>query len=150
MPTHYRGTAGERRALNAYIALLRAAESVTSRLAGPLGREGLTTGQFGVLEALLHLGPMCQKTLGRKLLRSGGNITLVVDHLEHRGLVSRRRAGADRRFVTVELTEAGKTVIRQTFPSHAKRIVGEMKPLAPGEQESLRRLCRRLGRGGGA
>lgn len=149
MPTHYHGTAAEKRALNAYIALLRAAESVTGRLSGPLDVAGLTTGQFGALETLLHLGPLCQKTLGEKLLRSGGNITLLVDNLERRGFVRRRRGGDDRRFVTVHLTAAGRALIRRIFPEHAVRILEEMRSLCPGDQERLRRLCRRLGRGEG-
>ena len=60
----------------------------------PLMRDAdLTVGQFGTLEALLHLGPLCRRDLGRKLLRSGGNITVVVGNLARRGLV---RRGAER------------------------------------------------------
>ena len=42
----------------------------------------MTVSQFGVLEALHHLGPLRQGEISAKLLRSGGNITLVVDNLE--------------------------------------------------------------------
>src|SRR5260370_7975548 len=75
MPTHYRGTAQERAALDAYIKLMRAADSVTARLDPLMRAADLTVGQFGALEALLHRGPLCQRDLGRKLLRSGGDIT---------------------------------------------------------------------------
>ena len=84
MPTHYRGTAQERAALDAYIKLMRAADSVTARLDPLMRAAGLTVGQFGALEALLHRGPLCQRDLGRKLLRSGGNITVVVGNLARR------------------------------------------------------------------
>ena len=54
MPTHFRGEASQVRALDTYIKLSRASDSIDSRLAAALAREGLTTGQLGVLEALLH------------------------------------------------------------------------------------------------
>src|SRR5258708_33435324 len=77
MPTHYRGTAQERAALDAYIKLMRAADSVTARLDPLMRAADVTVGQFGALEALLHRGPLCQRHLGRKLLRSGGSSTVV-------------------------------------------------------------------------
>src|SRR5690242_21642582 len=91
MSTHYRGSAQERAALDTYIKLMRAADSMTGRLDPLMRAADLTVGQFGTLEALLHLGPLCQRDLGRKLLRSGGNITVVVGNLARRGLVRRAR-----------------------------------------------------------
>lgn len=148
MPTHYKGDAGTVRALNAHINLARASDSLFARLSPQLERDGLTTGQFGVLEALLHLGPMCQHTLGQKLLRSGGNVTLVVDNLEMRGWVRRERQESDRRMVVIHLTPAGRELIAKVFARHAKAIKKEMSVLKPEEQETLRRLARKLGLGG--
>src|SRR5918912_1458253 len=131
MGTKYRGSAAEVRALDALIKLSRAAESTDARLAGLLDEAGLTDGQFGVLETLYHLGPLHQRELGAKLLRSSGNVTLVVDNLEKRGLVRRERGVEDRRFVTVHLTEAGRRLIARLFPRHAARITAEMNVLTP-------------------
>jgi hypothetical protein len=64
MPTRYPGTPAETAALDAYIKLMRAAEAVTVRVGGVMTDAGLTIGQFGVLEALLHHGPLCQHDLG--------------------------------------------------------------------------------------
>src|SRR4029450_10504117 len=58
MPTHYRGAPADVAALDTYIKLMRAAESVTARLEPGMAAVGLTVGQFGALEALLHLGPL--------------------------------------------------------------------------------------------
>ncbi|MDD4933839.1 MAG: MarR family transcriptional regulator [Methylacidiphilaceae bacterium] len=147
MPTRYKGSPEEIRALNCYIKLTRASETLAAALRAPLAREGLTTGQLGVLEALLHLGPMNERELGRKLLRSGGNITVVVDNLERRGLVGRERSREDRRCVTVALTPEGLRFIRGVFPGHAARITAVLSALSPEEQRELGRLCRKLGRG---
>jgi MarR family 2-MHQ and catechol resistance regulon transcriptional repressor len=146
MPTHYRGREKTVRALNAYINLARATDSIFGRMAAQLESQGLTPGQFGVLEALLHLGPMCQHTLAEKLLRSGGNITLVVDNLEKHGWVRRERQKADRRKIRIHLTAGGRRLISWVFPLHAKAIEKEMSCLDTREQEALRRICRKLGR----
>jgi MarR family 2-MHQ and catechol resistance regulon transcriptional repressor len=96
---------------------------------------------------LLHLGPMCQHTLGQKLLRSGGNITLVVDNLEKYGWVKRERQEDDRRKLMVHLTAEGRKLIEQVFPGHARAIEREMGVLSQQEQERLRVFCRKLGQG---
>jgi len=148
MPTHYEGRRDVVRALSAYINLARAADSLLGRMSLGLNQRGLTMGQFGVLETLLHLGPMCQRTLGHKLLRSGGNITLVVDNLEKHGWVRREPQEDDRRMIAVHLTPQGRKLIEGVFPEHAQAIRREMSVLTQQEQESLRRICRKLGRRG--
>lgn len=145
MPTHHTGTEQEKRALNAFITLMRAADSLTARLSEGLAEHALTASQFGLLETLMHLGPLCQRELARKLLVSGGNVTMVVDNLERRGLVSRERSTVDRRVVTVALTPAGRKLIAMVFPSHMARIVAEFGILSAADQENLRRLCRVIG-----
>lgn len=145
MPTHYRGTVEEERGLSAFINFMRAADSVVARLDAQIEMGGLTHGQFAVLEALLHLGPLNQRDLARKLLRSGGNVTVVIDNLEKRGWVRRDRQKQDRRMVVVSLTPAGRRLIARIFPRHAAAITAEMSRLSPEEQETLRALCRKLG-----
>ncbi|NKE69371.1 MarR family winged helix-turn-helix transcriptional regulator [Candidatus Manganitrophus noduliformans] len=146
MGTHYRGTREEVTALDTFIKLMRAADSLSSRLSPILASTGLTSGQFGALEVLLHLGPLCQSELGRKLLRSGGNITMVVDNLERSGLVRRER-GEDRRFITLHLTKEGRQLIQKIFPKHLEALVREMQVLTESEQKALGRLCKKLGKG---
>lgn len=146
MGTRYYGTKDEIRALDSYIKLSRAAESVSVRIHRHLNTAKLTTSQFGVLEALLHLGPLSQSDLAQKLLKSGGNITLVIDNLEKRQLVKRDRLTKDRRVVMVCLTEKGQQLISEIFPRHVAAVVEEMSILTESEQEELSRLCRRLGK----
>jgi MarR family 2-MHQ and catechol resistance regulon transcriptional repressor len=147
MPTHYKGTQEERLALDAFIKVSRAMISLESRLLshGTLGE--LTISQFGVLEALYHLGSLCQGEVSRKVLKSSGNITLVLDNLEKHGLVRRVRSLEDRRMVRIELTQAGRELIEIVLPRHVKIIVEEMSVLTPEEQAELARLSRKLGLG---
>lgn len=146
MGTQHKGSAREVRALDAFIKLRRAADSVSARVNRHLAEASLTESQFGVLEALWHLGPLCQAVLARKILKSSGNLTMVVDNLEKRGLVARARGEQDRRFVTVSLTDEGERLIQTLFPRHLERIVEQFEALSTADQEELGRLCRRLGR----
>lgn len=145
MPTHYPGSDEEKRALNAYIRLTRAVEALSARLLSAEKLEGLTTSQLGVLDALHYLGPMYQKDLAGKILKSSGNLTLVIDNLEKRGLVRRERQSKDKRFVTVSLTEAGRALIERVMPEHVGEIRAAMSALSPEEQQTLGDLCKKLG-----
>lgn len=148
MPTHYEGTSQEVRALDAYIKLTRAADSVTNRLSQGSTQGDLTPTQFGVVEGLYHLGSMCLGEISKKVLKSSGNMTLVVDNLEKQGLVRRERSEEDRRMIMVSLTEKGYQVIERILPGHVKAIVEEMSILSPQEQIELGQLCRKLGKKG--
>ncbi len=142
-----RSDTGETRALKTYVKLMRAAESITARVHKHLSSAGLTVSQFGVLEAIYHLGPLSQKELGRKILRSSGNITMVIDNLEKRRLVRRERDTSDRRIFIVHLTVEGQKLICKIFPSHAALITEELSVLNAADQTILGNLCKKVGMG---
>ncbi len=144
MPTHHLGPANEIVALDAYIKLLRAAESVTSRVHQTLPAD-LTVTQFGVLETLFHLGPLCQNQLATKLLKSSANLTLVVANLEKAGLIKRVRQAEDLRFITISLSPRGQAFIAKLFPKVAARIAEEFASLTAAEKAELCRLTKKLG-----
>ena len=145
MGTHYKGNKEEKRTLDAYIKMMRASESITARLNKHLTDNDLTLSQFGVLEALLHLGPLNQRALGEKLLKSGGNITMVIDNLEKHGWVKRKRNPEDRRSVLIHLTEEGRDLIETYFPKHLELIMDEFSVLSSEEKEKLGELCKKVG-----
>ena len=147
MPTRYQGTPDEVLALDTYIKLSRAAESLDARVLRQHTLDDLTITQFGVLEALYHLGSLSQSNIGAKLLKSGGNITLVIDNLEKYGYVARRRCESDRRVMWVDLTPQGRTKIEAVLPVHVAAIVAEISVLSPEEQVALGVLLRKVGRG---
>jgi MarR family 2-MHQ and catechol resistance regulon transcriptional repressor len=131
--------------LRAYVKLLRAGKAVLARVEPRLAAAGLTATQLGVLEAILHKGPLTQRELGRKVLTSAGNMTDVLDKLEARGLVCRTRSPRDRRIVSVALTPAGQALIEALFPRHARDIAAAMAGLSCEELRLLGGLLRKLG-----
>ena len=147
MPTRYKGAPAEIRALDTYIKLLRAADTVSAKVREQVATFGLSEAQFAVLEALYHLGPLRASEVARKLLRSGANITTVIDNLEKLQLAERRRCPGDRRGVYVHLTPAGTKLLKRIFPSIAGRVTGLMSALDATEQEQLGSLAKKLGVG---
>jgi MarR family 2-MHQ and catechol resistance regulon transcriptional repressor len=147
MPTHFKGDPQTILALDTFIKFTRASSALENRLLRQDVLGDLTLSQFGVLEILYHLGELCQGELSAKLLKSTGNVTLVLDNLEKAGLIVRTRDTQDRRKVILSLTPPGKDLIERIFPLQAEVIRQEMSALDPQEQEQLGHLCKKLGKG---
>ena len=145
MPTHFAGSRAEMRVLDTFIKLTRCTNSLFTRLAERNTIGDLTYSQFAVLEALYHLGPMTAGEVSQKILKSGSNLTTVIDNLERDGLVRRERDANDRRVIHVHLTEAGSSKIEAVFPEHVAALVEEFSVLSASEQELLGKLCKKLG-----
>ena len=147
MATHFKGSKEQQIALNCFIKLLRATNAVNAEAVHEIQSHGLTESQFGILEALLHLGPLTQNQLGAKILKSGGNITMVIDNLLKNGLITKEKQDSDRRCYWINLTERGRELITRIFPAHVELITGRLAALSLPEQEQLASLCRKLGLG---
>lgn len=80
----------------------------------------LSLAEFGVLEALLHKGPVPLNLLAELVLTSAPGMTYTVKGLEKRELLRRRSSTEDQRVVVAELTPAGRMLIEKVFPEHLK------------------------------
>ncbi|MBX7136961.1 MAG: MarR family transcriptional regulator [Oligoflexia bacterium] len=145
MGTHYKGSADEKRALNAFICLSRSAETLSRVAEAHLAKAGMGMRQFAVLEALYHLGPLQQSEIAQKMLCTPGHITGLLDKLERAGLLRRRAKPGDRRVKAVELTERGRALVRKLLPGHVRAITSAASALSAAELSTLRLLCRKLG-----
>lgn len=134
----------QRHALSVYVKLMRATNQTTNKIHRHLSEDNLTVSQFGVLEALYHLGPLCQSELVQKILKSNANLTTVVDSLEKKSLVRRDRSGNDRRRVTVHLTPSGDELISRVFPRHAKVVAREFEFLSSEDKIVLSKILKKF------
>jgi len=130
-------------ALNTFIKLVRCTNTVTAAVHNHLLNK-LTVSQFGILEALYHLGPMAQKELAEKILKSAGNITTIINNLTKNDLVVRVTSEEDKRYCTIQLTTKGQNLIKRIFPIHADIIVKRMAVLSESEQQTLGHLLKKL------
>jgi len=131
--------------LSTFIKLVRAAESVSARAHKHLSKAKLSFGQFAVIEALYNLGSLCQKDLADKILKTPRNITMIVDNLEKRELVKRKRNMNDRRYWDIHLTKSGQQLFEEILPLHIESIHKEMDILTKTELKTIGNLCRILG-----
>ena len=146
MPTHFIGSRAEMRTLDTFIKLTRCTNSLFARLSERNTLGGMTPSQFAVLEALYHLGSLTQGEVSTKVLKSGSNMTTVIDNLERDGLVRRERDAKDRRVINVHLTEAGSQKVDAVLPKHVGALVEEFSVLSASEQLTLGELCKKLGK----
>lgn len=134
-------------ALDTWVKLARASSSFNKKTSEDIRSYGLTVPQFGVLDALGHLGPMTIGHLCDKMLVSGGNMTLVLDNLEKNELIERIKNPEDRRAINVQLTDKGLELFDEIFAKHAERVGELMSVLTKDEQTQLGNLLKKLGSG---
>jgi DNA-binding MarR family transcriptional regulator len=126
-------------------ALMRAEAAVRRSLAAELEQEGVSAAGFSALVVLVTAGGSLElRTLRRRLGWSKANATEVMDTLEGRGLVTRRRLPQDRRAAAVDLTPAGRVLALRLFPGHSDRVSQTFGALDEVEKRSLAEICRKL------
>lgn len=138
------------RALKTWVVLARAYAAVAHAVEADIARHGLTTTEFGILEALHHKGPLLLGEIQRKVLVTSGGITYLVDRLVAKGLVTREPSPDDRRARYAVLTPDGKRFIAGIFPGHAAFLARMISTLDEREQAQATTLLRKLGLGAAA
>lgn len=141
------GTDSTSSGVHLWLLLWKASKAVEAQARRSVKETGLCLSDFGVLEALLHKGPLPISALGRKVLISSGSMTAAVDRLERGGFVERAATSADRRARIVHLTEKGSSFIRKLFAEHERDMERAFSVLTSSERAALARLLRKLGRG---
>src|SRR5688500_6609699 len=109
-------------ALKLWVILARAYASISARAQDDVREDGLSIGEFAVLELLFHRGQTLLGEIQQRILVSSGGITFLVDKLVEKGLVERRKCPDDRRARYAALTKDGDRLMRRIFPRHARRI----------------------------
>ncbi len=132
------------RAMRTWIETARAFSAVRAKENAFIESKGLTIQQFGVLEALYHMGVLTVGELTRLVLSTPGNMTVVVRNLKEKGLIETKNAEADRRVTVASITEKGSGIIAEIFPEHAKNMEGYFGCLSDEEQDTLSVIMRKL------
>lgn len=126
--------------------LARAYHSLACRVNRFFEERGITGAQFGVLRCLADAGSngLMLSDLSRHLMVTCGNITGVVDRLEHAGYLHRERQPDDRRVVVARLTPAGSALYTDLMPDYQLLVTGLLSVLPAEDQAALSRICRDL------
>lgn len=131
--------------IHVWLVLWKAARAVEAHSARSIERFGMGTSDFGVLEALLHKGPLTVTQLGEKVLLTSGSMTVAVDRLEARGFVARSNDAKDRRARIVSLTPEGQKLIERSFAEHCEAMEEALTGFSDEERVALVPLLRQLG-----
>jgi len=114
-----------------WLVMMKAMRALTRYAAADIEGTGLGLSDFAVLKALLHKGPLPVNTIGPIVDLTPGSISIAVDRLFGKGLVSRVESAEDRRVRIVALTPCGKDLIAGAFRKHSgqmKRVFAELSP----------------------
>lgn len=129
-----------------WLTLIKAYHSLLGFTGLTLKDSGLGESEFRILEALLHKGAMPVNTIGAKVFLTPGSISVAVDRLLKRGLVTRINSTTDRRVRTVDLTPAGRRLIEQVFSSHARQVDRLAEVLSAKERRQVARGLKAFGK----
>ncbi|HET7579822.1 MAG TPA: MarR family transcriptional regulator [Bacillales bacterium] len=131
--------------LKCLVVLLRANHAVMDFDRKDIKRYGLFPTEFGVLELLFHKGEQPIQQIGKRILLTSGSITYVIDKLEEKGLIERKRCLEDRRVVNAAITEKGKSLMREIFPKHQTAVKKIFSGLTSEEKQDFILLLKKLG-----
>ena len=125
---------------------MKAMQAITRYALANLEDTGLGLSDFAVLEALLHKGPLPVNAIGPKVNLTPGSISVAVDRLFSKGLVSRAECSRDRRVRIVALTPRGKSVITPIFHAHEATMEKVFSGLSRDEMRQLEQQLKRVGK----
>jgi MarR family 2-MHQ and catechol resistance regulon transcriptional repressor len=132
--------------VHTWLVMMKAVQAITRYALANLEESGLGISDFAVLEVLLHKGPLPVNVIGPKVNLTPGSISVAVDRLVAKGLVSRTESSEDRRVRIVALTPRGKGIITPIFKEHVATMERVFAGLSSDEMRQLEKQLKRIGR----
>ena len=139
-------TRGIQGADHVWLVMMKAMRALTRYAAAGIEETGLGLSDFGVLEALLHKGSLPVNTIGPIVDLTPGSISIAVERLVAKGLVSRVESTEDRRVRIVTLTPRGKELIAAAFRKHSGQMKNVFSELSPEELRGLEAALKKIGK----
>jgi MarR family 2-MHQ and catechol resistance regulon transcriptional repressor len=137
---------GTQGADHVWLVMMKAMRALTRYAAAGIEETGLGLSDFGVLEILLHKGPLPVNTIGPIVDLTPGSISIAVDRLVAKGLVSRVESSEDRRVRIVALTPRGNALIDSAFRKHSGQMRRVFSELTPEELRVLEEALKKAGK----
>ncbi|MFB9974183.1 MarR family transcriptional regulator [Allobacillus sp. SKP2-8] len=131
--------------LKLFIVLTRALDAIQKRVIEDIKHLGLNPTEFAVLELIYNKGDQPIQKIGEKVLIASSSITYVVDQLEKKELLERKLHPSDRRVKLATITQKGKTLMDDVFPTHKKGLQEIFAGLDVEEKEQLIEQLKKLG-----
>jgi MarR family 2-MHQ and catechol resistance regulon transcriptional repressor len=126
--------------------MIKAMRALTRCAAAGIEETGLGLSDFGVLEVLLNKGPLPVNMIGPIVDLTPGSISIAVDRLFAKGLVTRVESTEDRRVRIIALTPRGKALIVRAFRKHSGQMKRVLSELSAKELRSLEIALKKVGK----
>jgi MarR family 2-MHQ and catechol resistance regulon transcriptional repressor len=139
-------TRGFQGADHVWLVMMKAMRALTRYAAADIEETGLGLSDFGVLEVLMHKGPLPVNTIGPIVDLTPGSISIAVDRLVEKGLVTRVESTQDRRVRIVTLSASGKDLIDSAFRKHSGQMKRVFSELSPEELRGLETALKKVGK----
>ncbi len=137
---------GAQKTDHVWLVMIKAMHALARYAAAGIEGTGLGNSDFRVLEVLLHKGPLPVNTIGPIVNLTPGSISIAVERLVEKGLVSRVESAEDRRVRMVALTPAGKNLIAPGFRKHAAHMRRVFSALSAEELRNFEMALKRVGK----
>ena len=139
-------TRGNQATDHVWLVMMKAMRALTRYAAAGIEETGLGLSDFGVLEILLNKGPLPVNTIGPIVDLTPGSISMAVDRLFAKGLVTRVESSEDRRVRIVALTPRGRDLIVSAFRKHSGQMRRVFAELSPDELRGLELALKKVGK----
>ena len=126
------------------IGIMRASNLLVDDLKKTLKNYPINTTEFSVMEFLYSKGEKSIQEIRDRILLASGSATYVVDNLERKEYVRRIVNQNDRRVTYIKLTEAGKDLINDIFPTHKKNTKKIFNDLTNEELITLKEILKKI------
>ena len=128
----------------AVIGIMRASNLLIDDLKKTLKNYPINVTEFSVMEFLYSKGEKSIQEIRDRILLASGSATYVVDNLERKEYVRRIVNQNDRRVTYIKLTEAGKDLINDIFPTHKENTKKIFNDLTNGELITLKEILKKI------
>ncbi|QKF65756.1 transcriptional regulator, MarR family [Arcobacter venerupis] len=125
------------KAMKTVVRLEKASLKITNLTVNYLSKHNLTFNQFKVLEVLYHLGDLNIGSITKITMSTPGNITVVVKNLKRDEWITSIKDPNDSRASILSITQKGKDIIEEVFPTHSSNLTKSMEVLSDNELDTL-------------
>lgn len=127
------------------IVLFKAAQSLINNVKVSLKDSVLTVNEFVVMEALYTKGELVTQEVADKILIPNSSLTYVLDVLEKKKYIVRKRDSKDRRRQILSLSKQGEEIFSEVYKDHYEYMNDIFDVLTQEEQDQLVTLLKKVG-----
>lgn len=130
--------------LKAFVGIKRTNDILEKLVKNDAQQYGLNISEFAVMELLFHKGPQPINRIQERILIANSSTTYILDKLEKKDYIIRKRDENDRRSMKAALTEEGENLIRRIFPAHSELLTGLFSALSDEELSAFREMLKKI------